>query len=203
MCVILTGWSGVSPFVGMRAIFFTSPQRPHRTGRRWCSRHSGWAVAELFGDEELRAVGVGSGVGVGETSGAIELDRRRSLILELIAGIALPVAGWVSALNHEFGNHAVEDGAVIKRNAVLLGVRDGVGPVFGAIRKTDEVLDSDGGYLRKQGAVQVAGRGVDDGGGVGGRRCWRRPAWREATVQRQEWQRSGQAYGLEFAWMLL
>jgi hypothetical protein len=51
----------------------------------------------------------------------------------------------------------VKDGAVIKWDTVLLGVRDGAGPVFGAIGKADEVLDSDRGYLRKQRAVQITG----------------------------------------------
>src|ERR1019366_588175 len=120
-----------------------------------------------LGDEELRAVGVGSGVGVGETAGAIELDGGRSLILEFVAGIAGTGAKGVATLNHEFGDHAMENRAVIKRDAGLLGVSDGAGPVFGAVGKTDEILDSDGGYLRKQGAVEVASGGVDDGGGVG------------------------------------
>src|SRR4029077_4090167 len=78
-----------------------------------------------FSDEKLRAVGVGSGVGVGETPGPIESDGGRSLILEFVARIACAIAFGISALNHETGNHAVKDGAVIKWNAVLLGVGDG------------------------------------------------------------------------------
>ena len=62
----------------------------------------------------------------------------------------------------------MEDGAVIERDAVLLGVGDGTGPVFGAVGEADEILDSDGSDFRKQGAMEVAGRGVNDGGGVGG-----------------------------------
>ena len=111
---------------------------------------------------------VGSGVGVGETPGTIECDIGRSLILEFVAGIARPIAFGISALNHETGDHAVEDGAIIKRNAVLLGVRDGAGPVFCAAGEADEILDTDRGYLRKQRAMQVVGRGVDDGGGLRG-----------------------------------
>ena len=61
----------------------------------------------------------------------------------------------------------MKDGAVIERNTVLLVVRDGVGPVFGAVSKANEILDSDWSDLRKQRAMQVAGRGVDDGGGLG------------------------------------
>src|ERR1700687_4695412 len=129
-------------------------------------------------DEELRTVGVGSGVGVGETTRAIELDGGRSLILEFVAGIARSVALGVATLNHEFWNHAMENGAVIKRNAGLLGVSDGAGPVFGAVRKTNEILDSDWGYAWKQSAMEVAGRSVEDGGGLGscgtGRRAHRR-----------------------------
>src|SRR5208282_774788 len=118
-------------------------------------------------DEELRTVGIGSGVGVGETPGAIELDRWRSLILEFVAGIAGASANRVATLNHELRNHAMEDGAVIERNTGLLGASDGAGPVFGAAGKADEILDSNRGYLRKQGAVQVTGRSVDDGRGLG------------------------------------
>src|SRR5450755_4455513 len=118
-----------------------------------------------FGDEELRAVGIRSGVGIGESPGAIELDVRRSLILELVPGIARAVASGISTLNHEFGNHTMEDSAIIERDAVLFGVRDGAGPVFGTVGKSDKVLDSDRRYLRKQRAMKVAGRGVDDGGG--------------------------------------
>src|ERR1019366_2248652 len=105
--------------------------------------------------EELRAVRVGSGVGVGETAGAIEHDGGRSLILEFVAGIAGTGAKRVATLNHEFGDHAMENGAVIKRDAGLLGVSDGAGSVSSAVGKTEEILDSGGGDLRKQGAVEV------------------------------------------------
>src|ERR1700692_3167081 len=123
-----------------------------------------------FSDEKLRAVGVGPGIGVGETPGTIECDIGRSLVLEFIAGIARAIAFGISTLNHETRDHAVKDGAVIKWNAVLLGVRDGAGPVFCAAGEADEILDSDRGYLRKQRALQGARRGVDDGGGLGGSR---------------------------------
>ena len=107
------------------------------------------AVVGNFSDEELRAVGVGSGIGVGETPGAIEGDSGRSLILEFVAGIARAIAFGISALNHETGDHAVKDGAIIKWNAVLLGVRNGAGPIFCAAREADEILDSNRGYLWK------------------------------------------------------
>ena len=96
----------------------------------------------------------------------------------------------------------MEDGAIVKWDAVLLGVRDGAGPVFSAVGEADEIRDSDWGYLRKQRAMEVAGRGVDDGGGLGVprpglRACGRaalsvrlsRPAPRRAG----RWRRSGQS----------
>src|SRR6266404_6760662 len=108
-----------------------------------------FTVGNVLSDEELRTVGVGSGVGVGEAPGAIESDGGRSLVLEFIAGIARACASGVATLNHEFGYDAVKDSAVIKWNAVLLSVRDGAGPVFCAAGEADEILDSDRGNLRK------------------------------------------------------
>src|SRR5277367_3261793 len=66
-------------------------------------------MGNVLGDEELRAIGVGTGVGVGQTPRAIEGKSGRRLVLELIAGIALAGASWISALNHEVGNHAMEN----------------------------------------------------------------------------------------------
>src|SRR5580658_4611430 len=115
-----------------------------------------------FGDEELRAVGVGSGVGVGETPGTVEGDGGGSFIFEFVAGIARAIAGRISALDHEFGNYTMEDGAVIKRDAMLLDLTDGTGPVPGAVREADEIGDSDWRYLGKERAMQIASGGMDD-----------------------------------------
>src|SRR5208283_4873813 len=90
-----------------------------------------------FGDKKLTSVGVRPGVGVGETSGTIKFDVGRSFILEFVAGIAKAFAGGISTLDHELGDHAMEDGAVIERNAVLFVVRDGAGPIFGAVGEAD------------------------------------------------------------------
>ena len=38
----------------------------------------------------------------------------------------------------------MEDGAVVERDAVLLGVRNGIGPVLGALGQADEIGDADG-----------------------------------------------------------
>ena len=67
------------------------------------------------GDEELAAVGVGAAVGHGEFAGFVELVRRsRGFILEFITGATHAGACGVAALNHEVGNDAMEDGAVIE-----------------------------------------------------------------------------------------
>ena len=58
----------------------------------------------------------------------------------------------------------MEDRAVIKRDAVFLGVGDGTGPVLRAFGQADKIGHADGRLLGKQGAGQGAGRGVNDGG---------------------------------------
>ncbi len=69
----------------------------------------------------------------------------------------------------------MKDGAVIKRDAVLLGVGDGTGPIFCAGGEADKVCDPDRSDFWKQGAVQIADRGMDDScrlGSGGGRSSW-------------------------------
>ena len=78
-----------------------------------------------FGDKELRAVGVRTGIGVGQASGPVKqqvgevsfLNRNR---------LAAAVSGRVAALDHEIGNHAMEDGAIVEGHAMLLGVQTGL-----------------------------------------------------------------------------
>ena len=75
------------------------------------------------GDEELRAVGVRAAVRHGEEA------RTRVLQCEVLVGEALAVdglaaravsGGEVSALDHEVGDDAVEDGALVPQRLVLL-----------------------------------------------------------------------------------
>ena len=61
----------------------------------------------------------------------------------------------------------MENGAVVKRHAVLFGMRDGIGPIFGALGQADKIGDADGGFVGEQGAGQLACGGLNDGGGVG------------------------------------
>src|SRR5205823_10893433 len=67
-----------------------------------------------FGDKELRAVRAWAGVCHGKASGTIEGESRNEFIFEAIAGVAGAVAGGISALDHETGNHAMKDRAVVE-----------------------------------------------------------------------------------------
>ena len=67
------------------------------------------------GDEELAAVGAGAGVGHRQFAGLVELMARAlGLILETITGATHAGAGRIATLNHEVGNDAMEDGAVVE-----------------------------------------------------------------------------------------
>src|SRR5580698_796712 len=105
-------------------------------------------------DKKLRAVGAGTSIRVGEASGTIELEVIRGFILESVAGIAGAGAHRVTALNHEVWNYAMEDGAVIKWNAVFFLVSDGAGPILGARGQADEIGDADGSLIWKERAGQ-------------------------------------------------
>jgi hypothetical protein len=74
----------------------------------------------LLGDEELRSVGSGPGIGHGQPPRTVEGQRGRDLIREFVPGIARARAQRVSALDHELGDHAMEDGSAVGRYAVLL-----------------------------------------------------------------------------------
>lgn len=68
------------------------------------------------GDKELRAIGIGSCVGHAENASAGVLEGRVDLVSELVTvdgGAASAGAGRIAALDHEVGNDAVEDGAVV------------------------------------------------------------------------------------------
>src|SRR5271168_3048295 len=72
------------------------------------------------GDEELAAVGVGAGVRHGELARSLEVvGRTLGFVGELVAGAAHAGAFGVAALNHERGDDAVEDGAVVKVRTLL------------------------------------------------------------------------------------
>src|ERR1700733_9385090 len=66
-------------------------------------------------DKELRPVGVGAGIGHSQLARRIQaVGRALGLIGEFITWTAHSVARRISALNHEVGNNAVKNSAVIK-----------------------------------------------------------------------------------------
>ncbi len=65
-------------------------------------------------DEELRAVGVGSGVGHGEHAGLVVTTVRLAFALEFVAGVTGSAALWATALDHEVRDDTVELKSVVK-----------------------------------------------------------------------------------------
>src|SRR4051794_37231495 len=74
---------------------------------------AGEVLGRPLGDEELRAVGGGTGVGHGQESRLVELEIRRELVLETVARIAGPRSQRIAALDHESRDDPVEDEAVV------------------------------------------------------------------------------------------
>src|SRR5207248_1652041 len=68
-----------------------------------------------FGDEKLRAIGIRSGVGVGQPSADVELEVGRNFVIHIEAGAAGAVSERVATLNHEAGDNAMENGAIVER----------------------------------------------------------------------------------------
>ena len=91
-----------------------------------------------FGDEKLRAIGVGTGVGIGQPAGHIEFHVGK-LICHLEAGAAGAIAQRIPALNHEIRDHAMKDGAIVERLIAHHFAGLGILPFFGAGRQADKV----------------------------------------------------------------
>src|ERR1017187_4039292 len=90
-------------------------------------------------DEELRAVGVGPGIGHGEFARLVEFVRRAlGLVFKLISRSARARALRIAALNHEVGNHTVKNGSVIEAVFGFLARRS-MRPFALALGKFDEV----------------------------------------------------------------
>src|SRR6267378_1550680 len=80
-------------------------------------------------DEEVAAVGVGAGVGHGQFAGLLEaVFGALGFVGELVAGAAHAGAFGVAALDHELGDDAMEDGAVVELGAFFAAAV----PVLGA-----------------------------------------------------------------------
>ena len=69
-----------------------------------------------------------------------------------------PLAQRVATLNHEPLDHPMKHHAVVVRRAHLL-IRSWIGPLLGAFRETDEILDGAGRFL-----IEQADREVPHGG---------------------------------------
>src|SRR5579859_4184848 len=82
------------------------------------------------GYKKLAAVGVRAGVGHGENSLLGMPQRGMKLVGELVAGTAAAATLRASALNHEVGNNAMKDKAVVEG---LAG--------FGTFGQADEILN--------------------------------------------------------------
>src|SRR4051812_37575771 len=116
-----------------------------------------------LGDEELRTIRPRSGVRHREQARLVELQLGRELVLEAITGVAGADAQGIAALDHESGDHAVEDQTIVKRLLLdpLAGLR--VLPGTRATRQPDEVGDRDRRLLFVELAVERAERRLDLG----------------------------------------
>ena len=98
----------------------------------------GMAVVQMGGgpegDEELRAAGIGSGIGHRQDAWAIMLQVRMKFIREIVTGAATAGSGGVAALNHEAVDYPVENDAIIES----LGC------------KVDEVFSGNGSFAFEQ-----------------------------------------------------
>src|SRR5512146_1269384 len=90
------------------------------------------------------------------------MGRALGLILELVAGAAHAGAAGVAALNHEIGNHAVENRAAVERPRALLAA-DVVFPVAFALGQVNEVLHCFWCILLEKTAGDVAFAGLKYG----------------------------------------
>src|SRR5664280_1544884 len=93
-----------------------------------------------FGDEELRAVGVGPAIGHRQPPGLVEGEGGTELIFEAVSRITRSIAYRIDALNHEIWDDPVKDGAVVERHTLhhLAGLR--VLPGFCSSRQPDNCL---------------------------------------------------------------
>jgi hypothetical protein len=90
------------------------------------------------------------------------LQRRMKLVAEFVARSAAAAAFGASALNHEVGNHAVKNQAVVKGPLFFLAGAL-VGEFFRAFGEADEIRDSVRRLLFEQAHDDVALRCLENG----------------------------------------
>jgi len=98
------------------------------------------------GDEELRAVGVGTGVGHGDRVVGVG-QAGVEFILKDVARAAAAGAEWVASLNHEVVNQTVKDQAVVVGLVDLELAGAGVDPVALARSQADEIRHGAGCFV--------------------------------------------------------
>lgn len=105
---------------------------------------NGVAVVQVRGgrhrDEELGAIGAWASIRHGQQEWAVELQLRVELVLELVARATTTGARWVTALNHEAIDDAVEDRAIVER-AFGRALSVWLGVLLRTLCQTNEVLD--------------------------------------------------------------
>lgn len=67
-----------------------------------------------LGDKELAPVRVGPGISHSQQPGPVEAEPPDDFILKAVAGAARAVPEGVATLDHELGDHPVEDGAIVQ-----------------------------------------------------------------------------------------
>jgi len=115
-------------------------------------------------DKKLRSTRVGAAIGIGKPARLIVKQIRPKLVFNRKPDFTRDGSCRIAALDHEFGNYAMKDRAVVKWNAVHLGSGRGVGPVLRAFRQADEVCHPDWSFVRKQSAGQFSSRSINDRG---------------------------------------
>ena len=100
-----------------------------------------WAMS----DEELGAVGIGSGISHGENTRLVVATVRLAFAFELVTRAAGASSSWATTLDHEVRNDAM------KGQAVIVSSRGQV----------EERCDCDGGVIREGGDIDIAFVGVD------------------------------------------
>ena len=101
------------------------------------------------GDEELAAIGVGSSIRHRQQTRLVEPQSTVGLVFESVAGPTATRTQPVATLDHELGDDAVKDRAIVERCAGL-GVGAGVGPGLGAFSQLHEVGHRNRGLFWKE-----------------------------------------------------
>jgi len=109
-----------------------------------------------MGDEELTAVGAGSGIGHGEETATVVLETGSELVGEFVTGPPHAAACRITALDHEIRNDAVEGDSIVESaageiqivrygNRGLAGIHGRMDVSLGCVEGNADVLDGFGG----------------------------------------------------------